>query len=280
MSGRTRSSTNLRTKIWIAVTFLSALFVTESAYSGALVGDTGSTNSPIPVYSYQVVNTYPHDPHAFTQGLVFFEGELLESTGLNGESTLRKVDLKTGKVLKQIAVPRQYFAEGLALLSNRLFQLTWLNQKAFVYDLQEFQVKKEFAYEGEGWGLTTDGQLLLMSNGTDQIRFLDPETFQVRRSIHVQARGQPIYRLNELEFVKGEIFANIWGADFVVRIDPAKGKVLGVIDFRNLLSPTDRSADTDVLNGIAYDAGGDRLFVTGKRWPKLFEVKLKVKPRN
>jgi glutaminyl-peptide cyclotransferase len=225
-----------------------------------------------------VINTYPHDRGAFTQGLVYLDGTLLESTGLNGQSTLRRVDLKTGKVLKQVEVPSQYFAEGLALLNGKLFQLTWQNQKGFVYDLESFKLEKEFSYTGEGWGLTTDGQSLIMSDGTSQIRFLDPVTFEVKRTINVQDHGQPISRLNELEYVKGEIFADIWTTDFVVRIDPATGNVLGAIDFRGLLAPEDRQANTDVLNGIAYDAAGDRLFVTGKFWPKLFEVRLKPKP--
>jgi glutamine cyclotransferase len=244
--------------------------------------EPATTNSaattPTPIYSYEVIITYPHDRSAFTQGLVYLDDTLLESTGLNGQSTLRRVDLKTGKVLKQVEVPNQYFAEGLALLNGKLFQLTWQNQKGFVYDLESFKLEKEFSYTGEGWGLTTDGQSLIMSDGTSQIRFLDPVTFEVKRTINVQDHGQPISRLNELEYVKGEIFANIWTTDFVVRIDPATGNVLGAIDFRGLLTPEDRQANTDVLNGIAYDPAGDRLFVTGKFWPKLFEVRLKPKP--
>ena len=238
---------------------------------------TNAATAAIPLYTYEVVNVLPHDPGAFTQGLVFLDGALLESTGLNGQSTLRKVDLKTGRVLKRVEVPAEYFAEGLAVLGHRLFQLTWQNHKGFVYDLESFQLEKEFAYEGEGWGLTTDGHWLILSDGTDQIRFLDPVTFEVKRTIRVQARGRPVDRLNELEYIKGEIFANVWGADYVVRIDPSTGSVVGVIDFTGLLAAEDRSVDTDVLNGIAYDAATDRLFVTGKRWPKLFEVRLKPK---
>jgi len=224
-----------------------------------------------------VVNVLPHDPAAFTQGLVFLNGTLLESTGLYGQSTLRKVDLKTGGVLKQGKVPAKYFAEGLAVLGDKVFQLTWQNHKGFVYDLATFRLEKEFAYKGEGWGLTTDGHCLILSDGTDRIRFLDPVTFGVKQTIHVQFQGRPVDRLNELEYIKGEIFANIWGADYVVRIDPATGRVIGVIDFTGLLAAQDRSTNTDVLNGIAYDAAKDRLFVTGKRWPKLFEVRLKPK---
>jgi glutaminyl-peptide cyclotransferase len=237
-----------------------------------------SLTNDIPTYTYEVIHVRRHERGAFTQGLVYRDGVLFESTGLNGQSSLRRVDLKTGEVLKRVAVPSQYFAEGLAALNGKLFQLTWQNQKCFVYDLQSLQLEKDFAYTGEGWGLATDGHWLIMSDGTDRIRFLDPDTFEEKRKINVVARGQPVYRLNELEYIKGEIFANVWGTDFVVRIDPAVGKVTGVIDFTGLLAPEDRDANTDVLNGIAYDSGGDRLFVTGKRWPKLFEVRLKLKP--
>ena len=228
-----------------------------------------------PLYTYEVVNTFPHDPAAFTQGLVFLDGVLWESTGLNGQSSLRKVDLKTGAVLKRVEVAAQYFAEGLAILSNKMFQLTWQNHKGFVYDLMSFEKKQEFSYEGEGWGLATDGQQLILSDGTDQIRFLDPATFAVKRTIHVSGMGHVIDRLNELEYIKGEIYANIWGTDFIVRIDPATGNLTGVIDFTGLLPLADRNGNNDVLNGIAYDTAQDRLFVTGKRWPKLFEVRLK-----
>lgn len=237
-----------------------------------------SASAPTPLYTYEVINTYPHDRGAFTQGLVYLDGEFLESTGLNGQSSLRKVDLQTGKVLKQVDVPARYFAEGLALLNGKLFQLTWQSQKGFVYDLDSFKLEKEFTYTGEGWGLTTDGKWLIMSDGTSQIRFLDPVTFEVKRTINVQDHGHPIGNLNELEYVKGEIFANIWTTDFVVRIDPATGNALGAINFSGLLAPEDRRPNTDVLNGIAYDPAGDRLFVTGKCWPKLFEVRLERKP--
>ena len=238
---------------------------------------SSAPNAEFPIYTYQVVNSWPHDRGAFTQGLIYHEGELLESTGLNGRSSLRRVELQTGKVLQQVNVPYQYFAEGLALLNGKLFQLTWQNHKGFVYDLNSFKFEKEFSYQGEGWGLTSDGQNLIMSDGTSQIRFVDPVTFEVKRTINVLARGQPVNDLNELEYIRGEIFANVWRTDYVVRIEPATGKVMGVIDFSGLLSPQDRGPDTDVLNGIAYDASGDRLFITGKCWPKLFEIKLRPK---
>ena len=229
----------------------------------------------VPNYTYQVVGVWPHDPNAFTQGLVYVKGILLESTGLNGRSSLRKVELQTGRVLQQIRVPSQYFAEGMTVIGDRVFQLTWQSQKGFVYNLSTLELEKEFAYTGEGWGLTTDGRQLILSDGTNRIRFLDPVTFKVVRSISVFHRGEPLPQLNELEWVKDEIYANIWQTHSVARIDPANGNLLGLIDFSGLLAPGDRRANTDVLNGIAYDATGDRLFITGKNWPKLFEVRLK-----
>ncbi len=229
------------------------------------------------LYTYEIVNVWPHDRGAFTEGLVFLDGQLFESTGLNGQSTLRRVDLKTGQVAQQVEVSPEYFGEGLAVLAGKAYQLTWRNHQGFVYDLKTFRQERDFAYQGEGWGLTTDGHQLIMSDGTARIRFLDPATFAVTRTLSVSDRNWPVDRLNELEYVKGEIYANIWGADYVVRIDPATGTVTGVIDFTGLLPRQDRSFDTDVLNGIAYDPKADRLFVTGKRWPKLFEVRLKPK---
>jgi len=225
-------------------------------------------------YSFEVVHAWPHDPGAFTQGLVFQNGELLESTGLNGRSSLREVNLETGRVMRQDTVPSAYFAEGLAVIGDKAYQLTWKGQTGFIYDVPSFDLRGTFPYEGEGWGLTTDGKLLVMSDGTSGIRFIDPETFKVVRSIEVTLSGKPVVRLNELEWIKGEIFANVWQTDTVVRIDPATGVVRGVIDFAFLL-PLDQRAGADVLNGIAYDPAHDRLFVTGKLWPKLFEVRLK-----
>jgi glutamine cyclotransferase len=237
----------------------------------------GGTNAACPTYTYDVVNVWPHDPNAFTQGLLYLDGALLESTGLNGESTLRRVELKTGQVLQQVDVPAEYFAEGLAVLNGKAFQLTWQNHKGFVYDVQNFQLEKEFELEGEGWGLTTDGRSLVSSDGTDHIRFLNPTTFAVERVIQVRYQGRPLANLNELEFVKGEIFANIWGSDWMARIDPSSGQVIGLIDFRGLWPASERRDQGNVLNGIAYDAAADRILVTGKRWPKLFEVRLKPK---
>lgn len=230
----------------------------------------------VPIYSYEVVNVYPHDAAAFTQGLVFYQGALYESTGLNGASSLRKVELETGRVLKKLDIPAQYFAEGLALFNGRLWQLTWQNQVGFVYDQDSFQQLNTFNYTGEGWGLAHDGQSLILSDGTSQIRFLDPNNFQVQRTINVMDRGRAVIRLNELEYVNGEIFANVWFTDRVARINPQTGVVNGWIELSGLLAPQDtNNGRADVLNGIAYDAAADRLFVTGKLWPKLFEIRLK-----
>jgi glutamine cyclotransferase len=234
--------------------------------------------SEIQRYTYEIINTWPHDRSAFTQGLVFHNGSLIESTGLNGRSTLREVEPKTGRVLKRVALPAQFFGEGLTVLGSRAFQLTWQNGKGFIYDAATFRPEGEFSYSGEGWGLTTDGERLLLSDGTDVIRVLDPATFRVVRTIAVTAEGKPVRHLNELEWINGEILANVWQTNDVVRIDPTTGRVRGIINFSGLLAPQDRDANTDVLNGIAYDAAGDRLFVTGKNWPKLYEVRVKAQP--
>ena len=241
-----------------------------------LTGCDKNSHPPIN-YSYDVINVWPHDTNAFTEGLVFHDGVLLESTGLNGQSTLRKVDLKTGGVIKRVNVPATFFAEGLTVLGDRVFQLTYTSHKGFVYDLESFQFKYEFPFKGEGWGLATDGQWLIASDGTDRIRFLDPITFKEHRAIRVRLQGKRVIFINELEYIKGEIWANVWGVDYVLRIDPATGIVLGKIDFSGLREKDDRDVKKRVLNGIAFDKVGDRVFVTGKRWPKLFEVRLKLK---
>ena len=228
----------------------------------------------LPIYGYTVVRTYPHDPAAFTQGLEFADGVLYEGTGLNGRSSIRRVKLETGDVLQQHNVDAQYFGEGIAIVGSELFELTWQSGIAFVYDRNSFAPKKSFRYTGEGWGLTHDGTNLIMSDGTEFLRILDPATFAERRRVRVTAVGQPLKNLNELEYVKGEIFANIWMTDYIARIDPATGRVNSYIDLRGLMPP---NASRDVLNGIAYDAAGDRLFVTGKLWPRLFEIKVALK---
>ena len=227
----------------------------------------------LPMFGYQIVRVLPHDPKAFTQGLQYLDGVLYEGTGQVGQSSIRKVELATGRVLQRRDVPAPHFGEGIVVWKNDLIELTWKTQVAFVYDRATFQPKKQFTYPGEGWGLTQDATSLIMSDGSDELRVLDPMTFAERRRIKVTAVGAPLRNLNELEYVKGEIFANVWQTDYIARIAPATGKVSGYIDLRGLLTPAER-ASTDVLNGIAYDAAGDRLFVTGKWWPKVFEVKI------
>ena len=222
----------------------------------------------------QVVHTFPHDSKAFTQGLVYVDGYLFESTGIAGQSSLRKEDLETGGILQFHDVPSQYFAEGLTNWEDTLIQLTWESHIAFVYDRSTFRLLRTFHYEGEGWGLTQDGKSLILSDGTATLRFFDPATFHEQRSIVVKDRGKPVTQVNELEFVHGEIFANIWHSDRIARISPATGKVVGWIDLTGLLPENQRSGPEAVLNGIAYDAAKDRLFVTGKLWPRIFEIKL------
>lgn len=237
----------------------------------------GPSTAGVPVYGYEVVNTYPHDPDAFTQGLVFDGGQFLESTGLEHHSTLRRVELQTGKVLQKVDVPGFFFAEGMTLFGGKIYQLTWRGMKGFIYDPKTFEKTGEFKYEGEGWGLTHDADSLILSDGTDEIRFLDPNTYAVKRTITVADAGRAVEELNELEYVKGEIYANVWHNNRVARIDPADGHVKGWIDLSGLLKPGDVTNEEAVLNGIAYDEQGDRLFVTGKLWPKIFEIKLKQK---
>ena len=227
----------------------------------------------LPVYGYRVVRTYPHDSKAFTQGLQYVDGFLYEGTGLNGSSSLRKVRLETGEVVQRRDVARAYFGEGITVWKTDLIQLTWQSNVAFVYDSRTFAPRRTFTYKGEGWGLTEDGTNLIMSDGTDELRVLDPATFAERRRIKVTAAGTPLRNLNELEYMKGEILANVWTTDSIARISPATGRVTGYIDLGGLLTAAEK-ASVDVMNGIAYDEKNDRLFVTGKLWPKLFEVRI------
>lgn len=226
-------------------------------------------------FGYEVVNTWPHSREAFTQGLLFRDGFLYESTGLNGRSSVRKVVLETGAVIRQRDVPREFFAEGMVDVGERLVQITWQSQQGFVYDIDTFEPVRTFAYEGQGWGLAYDGKRLILSDGTDTLRFLDPADYGEAGRVRVTYKGQPLPQLNELEMVKGELFANVWGTEVIAIIDPESGRVTGRVDLRGLLSAEDRREPVDVLNGIAWDREGDRLFVTGKLWPKLFEIRLK-----
>jgi glutamine cyclotransferase len=244
---------------------------------GALVSAAAAV-ADTPVYGYRVVHVYPHDTSAYTEGLFYKDGFLYESTGEAGESTVRKVELQTGKVLQRHDVPDAYFGEGIVDWNHQLIQLTWKSQLGFVYDLATFKQQRTFAYPGEGWALTRDNKHLYMSDGSPVLRILDPDTLTATGSIMVTDNGAPVANLNELEWVKGEIYANVWMTNRIARINPATGHVTGWIDLSGLLDVS-RLPDpgNDVLNGIAYDEQHDRLFVTGKRWPKLFEITL-VKP--
>ena len=234
-----------------------------------------STTAPPKQYGFEVAHAYPHDPAAFTQGLLWHDGFLYESTGLNGASSLRKVALETGVPVQNCKVDRQYFAEGLTLNGDRLVQLTWQSQRAFEYRLSDFSPVRDLDYLGEGWGLTTDGGRFIMSDGTARLRFMDLSTFAPIGSVTVTDQGRPVVRLNELEYIDGLVYANIWRTDRIAQIDPATGTVVGWVDLTGLLTPEDRGASTpDVLNGIAWDSAARRLFVTGKNWPTLYEIRL------
>lgn len=233
-----------------------------------------SVAAQAPTYGYQVLHTYPHDRAAFTQGLEFRAGFLYESTGLNGQSTVRKVRLETGEVLQQIHIDSQYFGEGITVLNQQILELTWRSEIGFVYDQSSFRQLRSFNYPGEGWGLANDGQQIYMSDGTPQIRIWDGLTLKEKRRINVHDGSKPITYLNELEYVQGEIYANVWQTDRIARISPADGRVLGWIDLAGLMTGADHLESGAVLNGIAYDVLGSRLFVTGKLWPKLFEIKV------
>ena len=251
---------------------------TADANNGNAAAGNTAENTAAPVkYGYEIVHIYPHDPGAFTQGLVFINGKLYEGTGQEGRSSLREVELQTGNVLKKVDVPEPYFAEGIALLNNKVYQLTWQHQVGFIYNADNFEQIGKFNYSGEGWGLTTDGHSLILSDGSNRIRFLDPDSFRVTKTIAVVDGNLPVNELNELEYVNGEIYANIWHDNRIVRLDPQTGKVLGWIDLAGIIPPAQLTDGEAVLNGIAYDAASRRLFVTGKLWPKLFEIKIKQK---
>jgi glutamine cyclotransferase len=227
-----------------------------------------------PVYTYVVVAEYPHDPNAFTQGLQYVDGELYEGTGLNGASSLRRVALESGEVLQQINLDDAYFGEGITVVEDRIYQLTWQSNVGFIYDRESFASQSEFDYPTEGWGITYDGEHLIMSDGSATLRRWDPDTLAEVGRVDVADQGKSITQLNELEYINGEVFANVWQTDRIVRINPATGQVTGRIDLTGLLDPADVTQRVDVLNGIAYDAENDRLFVTGKLWPKLYEIDL------
>ena len=230
--------------------------------------------SKIPIYGFGILNRYPHDSNAFTQGLAFADGFLYEGTGLRGRSGLRKVDLATGSILQYRSLPASFFGEGVTVYHNKVIQLTWRAHVGFVYDKDTFQLIETFHYPTEGWGITHDGEYLIMSDGTSTLYFLNPKTYKNMGLIEVHDRNGPVSNLNELEYVQGLILANVWQTDKIAQISPATGEVVGWIDLRGLLKPEDRIQRVDVLNGIAYDQVNGRLFVTGKLWPGLFEIKL------
>lgn len=235
----------------------------EQAGRAAVENPSSGMNNPsateaTPVYGYRVIRTYPHDPRAFTQGLVYDAGELFEGTGIRGQSTLRRVELETGQVRQQHALPAQYFGEGIAVFGDEIIQLTWQSHLGFVYDKASFKLRKQFSYPTEGWGITYDGSRLIMSDGTSNLYFLDPETLAETDRIEVHDEQGPVIRLNELEYIQGEVFANVWQTNRIARIDPLTGRVRAWIDLTGLLSSADRQQRVDVLNGIAYDAENDR----------------------
>jgi glutaminyl-peptide cyclotransferase len=244
---------------------LAPIFISVAAFS--------AQNKP-PTYGYRIVHAYPHDPKAFTQGLIYLNGYLYESTGLEGQSTLRKVDLQSGKVVQQHDLAANFFGEGLTNWRNTLVQLTWKAETGFVYDGASFHLLRTFHYTGEGWGLTQDGAHIIMSDGSSSLRFLDPQSFQEAKRIVVTDGGVEVHDLNELEYIHGQIYANIWQSDLIAIISPASGHVTRWIDLSGL-RPASTKGDSDaVLNGIAFDAAHNRLFLTGKLWPKLFEIQL------
>jgi glutamine cyclotransferase len=232
-------------------------------------------NVVVPTHGYQLAGIWPHDTGAFTQGLIFVDGKLYESTGQEGRSSLRQVDLQTGSVAKKVDVPAPYFAEGITLHNGKIYQLTWLHEIGFIYDAQKLEQIGQFKYEGEGWGITSDGRSLIISDGSNRLRFLDPDSFRVTKTIAVLDGKRAVDKLNELEFVNGEIYANVWHDQRIATIDPQNGRVTGWIDLTGLLQPGDVQDPEAVLNGIAYDQASGRLFVTGKLWPRLFEIKIK-----
>lgn len=269
------TSPRSRRGMLLCLSVLAAIVSSSSAQAQRISQLPGHAAKAPPVYGYQVVHSYPHDPEAFTQGLVYKNGFLYESTGLQGQSTVRKVELKTGRVLQQAGLPDALFGEGITIWEERLIGITWQSQFGYVLDVQTFKPQARFSYPGEGWGLTNNSTEVIMSDGSEELRFLDPKTLRELRRLAVSAAGKPVTQLNELEWVEGEVWANIWQTDRIARIDPKSGQVTGWIDLTGLLSAAERrQSQADVLNGIAYDPQTKRIFVTGKLWPKLFEIKL------
>jgi glutamine cyclotransferase len=273
------------------VTLMTACSSGSSGSNGMVPNkNTNITTAALPVYGYEVVKAYPHDSKAFTEGLFFHNGFLYESTGQEGKSTLRRVDIETGKIVQKVDLPKESFGEGIALLNDKIYQLTWEEGLCRVFDAKDFTLIKQFDYQGEGWGMTTDGKNLFMTDRTHVIRVMDPETFKPVRMLTVlREDGKPLMQINELEYIKGEIWANVWHSEeprilgkpnYIARIDPGSGKLLGWINLGGI-SPDDVERDQEnTLNGIAYDPANDRIFVTGKNWKKLFEIKIKPPVTN
>lgn len=261
----------LRISLLVPIVLAAGYFVSACSQSPT---PTPTPTGTVPVFTYQTVNVYPHDPTAFTQGLAYEGGMLYEGTGLRGHSTLRKVDMESGEVLQFLELQDLFFGEGVTVYGDRAIQLTWQSNTGFVYDKDSFELLQEFEYPTEGWGITHDGTRLIMSDGTSTLRFLDPHTFEETGRVEVFDEHGPVVSLNELEYVNGEVYANVWQTDRIAKVAPQTGQVLGWIDLTGLLTPEDRNRPVDVLNGIAYDSKNDRLFVTGKLWPKLFEIRL------
>ena len=255
------------------------LFRTVFATTLAIAHIGFSSDEPVHEYTYEIVNVYPHDPKAFTQGLIYRNGVFYESTGLRGRSSLRRVEVQTGRIIDSHPLLPLYFGEGLTIKNNLAYQLTWTSGVGFIYDITSMKLVREFRYGIEGWGLTDDGEELIVSDGSANLYFWDSKTLLETNRITVNDRGREVDKLNELEFIEGEIFANIWMSDKIARIAPTTGKVLGWIDLSGLLDESNRTGNEDVLNGIAYDSQSGRLFVTGKLWPKLFEITLRKKNR-
>ncbi|MBN1474095.1 MAG: glutaminyl-peptide cyclotransferase [Syntrophaceae bacterium] len=262
----------MKKKITINLILYALLIIFCSAQCFA--ADFYFKNTKAPISTINVINIYPHDPEAFTQGLFYRNGFLYESTGLLGTSTLRKVDLVTGNILDKIKLSENYFGEGITYLNNKIYQLTWKNKRGFIYDFRTFKKTTEFNYDGEGWGITADDKYLYMSNGTAVISCLDPKTLKIIRKINVHDGQLPVININELELINGEIWANVFMESVLVRVSPITGKVLGWVDLSPLYNKIPKYYSVDVLNGIAYDRSNNRIFVTGKYWPHIFEIKL------
>ena len=255
---------------WVAVCWAACVEISAAELAGL-----PRVEAPgLPVYGCRVITSYDHSPQAFTQGLVYHEGYLYESTGLRGASSLRKLDPQTGRELKILRLPKRYFAEGLTIFDSRIYQLTWTSGVCFVYGVEGFGLQHQFSYPGQGWGLTQDGRMLIMSDGSHRLRFIDPESFATERVLEVSLLGRPLPQLNELEYIRGEVYANVWQTRSVVRIDPVSGRVVAVIDLAGLSEHFPPMRRVDVPNGIAYDPVGNRIFITGKLWPRIFHVAL------